>query len=153
MNNSMNITLCGSTRFGEAFRTVNAGLTLAGHLVYSVGFLGRQPGDTGKDGGMELNTQEKAILDVVHLRKIDESDAIAVLNVGGYIGESTMREVAYAVTARKKVFVLESLIKDNELIVEDLFGVLFLPNMTPLAVGERAMAIALSYRDTQPVSS
>lgn len=32
----------------------------------------------------------------MHLAKIDLSDEIYVVNVGGYIGESTRREIAYA---------------------------------------------------------
>lgn len=37
-----------------------------------------------------------AALDELHLRKIDLADEVLVINVGGYIGESTRREIAYA---------------------------------------------------------
>ena len=36
------------------------------------------------------------ILDELHLRKIDLADEVLVVNVGGYIGEGTKREIAYA---------------------------------------------------------
>jgi len=36
------------------------------------------------------------MLDELHKRKIDIADEILVLNVGGYIGESTRGEIAYA---------------------------------------------------------
>jgi len=38
----------------------------------------------------------KAKLDTLHLRKIDMADEVLILNVGGYIGESTRRELDYA---------------------------------------------------------
>lgn len=43
------------------------------------------------------------MLDKVHKRKIDNSDAIYVICPGGYIGESTRSEMDYAVAAGKKV--------------------------------------------------
>lgn len=36
------------------------------------------------------------MLDMLHLRKIDLADRVLVINPGGYIGESTSREIAYA---------------------------------------------------------
>ncbi len=35
-------------------------------------------------------------LDELHLRKIDLADEVFILNVGGYIGESTRKEIEYA---------------------------------------------------------
>ena len=49
----------------------------------------------------------KEMLDDMHLRKIDLADEIFVVNVGGYIGESTRREIAYAEKNGKKVNYLE----------------------------------------------
>lgn len=49
----------------------------------------------------------KAALDVLHLRKIDLADEVFVLNVGGYIGESTRREIAYAERTGKPVTYLD----------------------------------------------
>ena len=50
----------------------------------------------------------KEMLDDMHLRKIDMADEIFVINVGGYIGESTKREIAYAEKTGKKVNYLEN---------------------------------------------
>lgn len=50
------------------------------------------------------------MLDDMHLRKIDLADEIFVINVGGYIGESTRREIAYAEQTGKKVNYLENTI-------------------------------------------
>ena len=49
----------------------------------------------------------KEMLDDMHKRKIDMADEIYVINVGGYIGESTRREIAYAEKTGKKVNYLE----------------------------------------------
>ena len=47
------------------------------------------------------------MLDDMHKRKIDMSDEIFVINVGGYIGESTKSEIEYAKKHNKKVNYLE----------------------------------------------
>ena len=38
----------------------------------------------------------KDVLDELHLRKIDLADRVLVVDVGGYIGESTRAEIDYA---------------------------------------------------------
>ena len=50
---------------------------------------------------------EQEIVDQVHLRKIDLADEILVLNIGGYIGESTRKEVNYAISTGKPVIYYE----------------------------------------------
>lgn len=92
----MKITLCGSTRFREQFELWNKRLTLSGHLVYSVCGFGHS-GDT-------FSPEEKEMLDLIHLRKISESDAVAVIDTGGYIGDSTRREIAWAKLNDKRVY-------------------------------------------------
>ena len=47
--------------------------------------------------------QQKAVLDALHLRKIDLADRVLVVNPGGYVGESTRREIAYAKAAGKPI--------------------------------------------------
>lgn len=51
-----------------------------------------------------MTDAEKVTLDRVHLAKIDNSDAIVVLNVDGYIGESTALEIEHAKATGKKIF-------------------------------------------------
>jgi hypothetical protein len=96
------ITLCGSTRFMEHYNFWETHLTLAGNVVYSVAIDAHNTDE--KPTG-----DEKAILDVVHLKKISNSDAIFVLNVDGYIGESTGREIDFALKNGKGVFYLSDL--------------------------------------------
>ena len=102
------ITLCGSTRFRHEFEEANKRLTLAGNIVISVGLYGHA-GDEEVWEGMDEDTltQTKVMLDDMHKRKIDMADEIFVINVGGYIGESTRSEIAYAEAHGKPVRYLE----------------------------------------------
>jgi len=43
------------------------------------------------------------MLNELHLRKIDLADEVLILNVGGCMGESTQRELAYARQHGKRV--------------------------------------------------
>lgn len=58
-------------------------------------------------GNMDEGTLTKEMLDDMHKRKIDLADEIFVINVGGYIGESTKSEIEYAKATGKKVNYLE----------------------------------------------
>ena len=102
------ITLCGSTRFKDAFLEAQKRLTLAGNIVISVGLFGHA-GDSEVWEGMaeDTVTRTKAMLDDMHKRKIDMADEIFVINVGGYIGDSTRSEIAYAEAHGKPVRYLE----------------------------------------------
>ncbi len=108
----MKITLCGSTRYREQFEDWNRKLSKAGHIVYSVASFGHYEGD--------MSPADKDMLDLVHLRKIVESDAIFVVGIPGqddalrttgsqstpYIGESTRREIAWATLWGKPIYML-----------------------------------------------
>lgn len=96
------ITLCGSTRFKNEFEEVNKHLTMAGMVVISVGVFGHSDPTLGE----ELKVL-KPKLDAIHKQKIDMADAIFVVNVGGYIGESTWSEIEYAKKQGKKIFYWE----------------------------------------------
>jgi len=82
----MRITLCGSTRFEEQFKEWNHKLAIAGHTVYSLSLFAREANDTGKEGKHTITEAEKITLDLVHLDKILNSQAVVVINVGNYIG-------------------------------------------------------------------
>lgn len=95
------ITLCGSTRFKDAFIEAQKRLTLDGNIVISVGLFGH----SGDDEVWTKDTKE--MLDDMHKRKIDMADEIFVINVGGYIGSSTRSEIEYATVTKKTVKYLE----------------------------------------------
>ena len=98
------VCLCGSTRFREAFDRAACDETLAGRIVLTVNDF-----DTARRQpiGHHPPTEEKARLDKLHLRKIDLADEVLILNVGGYIGESTRRELQYALSLGKHIRFLE----------------------------------------------
>ncbi len=52
---------------------------------------------------------DKELLGELHRAKIDLSDAIFVVNIDGYIGESTRREIEYAKQIGKEIMYLESI--------------------------------------------
>lgn len=98
------ITLCGSTRFKDEFMQAQKSLTLDGNIVISVGLFGHAGDDEVWENMAEGTwTSTKAMLDDMHKRKIDMADEIYVINVGGYIGESTREEIEYAKQTGKKV--------------------------------------------------
>lgn len=99
------VCLCGSTRFSEAFREANLRLTLDGHIVLTIGC------DTKSDDTLLLGPEDKERLDELHKRKIDMSDEVLVLNVGGYVGESTQSEIEYARSTGVEVRYLEDPVK------------------------------------------
>ena len=95
------ITLCGSTRFKDEFLKAQKRLTLEGNIVISVGLFGHSGDD------VVWTECVKDMLDRQHLAKIDLADEIFVINVGGYIGDSTRREIAYAEFKGKTISYLE----------------------------------------------
>lgn len=94
------ITLCGSWRFSAQMERIAEELELEqGVLV-----LGITPHVLGRD----LTDAEKEKLGRLHLRRIDLADAILVVNIGGYIGESTRREMDYARLQGKEILYWET---------------------------------------------
>jgi len=115
------VCLCGSTRFKDAFDEANYQETMAGKIVLSVGFYMHATGNKhGESIGSTL--EQKVALDELHKRKIDLADEVFVLNVGGYIGESTQSELDYALAHGKFVRFLESgLTYNSEIEIDSAF--------------------------------
>lgn len=101
------VCLCGSTRFYQAFQTANFRETMDGAIVLTVGFYPHAEQEMHNEA-VGVTPDQKAQLDLLHLDKVALADEILVLNVGGYIGESTRREIAYAHTLGKRVRYLET---------------------------------------------
>jgi dienelactone hydrolase len=95
------ITLCGSSKFKDQFEIASKKLTLEGWLVFTLGLYGHL------EDNFDMSGSTKEMLDRNHLHKIDLSDAIYVINVGGYIGESTRNEINYALSTNKEIYFLE----------------------------------------------
>jgi hypothetical protein len=81
------ITLCGSMRFREEFERLDAELALAGHVVLT---------PTALEPSTEITAEQRARLGRIHLQRIAMADEVLVVNVGGYLGESTRREIEHA---------------------------------------------------------
>jgi len=73
-------------------RAANRELTFAGIIVVAPSEADESP-----------TPEQKAVLDALHLRKIDLADRVLVVNPGGYVGESTRQEIDYARAAGKPV--------------------------------------------------
>ena len=95
------ITLCGSTKFEAEFAEVNQRLTMEGCVVISLGMFSL-PELTGYDWAVD-GSALKARLATVHLQKVRMADEVYVVDPGGYVGESTRREIAYAESLGKPV--------------------------------------------------
>lgn len=90
------VCLCGSTKFKREFITANFLETMQGKIVLSVGLYSHA------DATVYTPTEaEKIALDQLHFRKIDLTDEVLVLNCGGYVGNSTSREVLHAEKGNK----------------------------------------------------
>jgi len=99
----------------EAFGDWNVILTKAGHVVYTVCTSFKGTLELGGVVAMLENDpstgdehETKRRFDLIHLDKISNSDAILVLNVDGYYGDSTRREIEWARMQRKDVYWLRN---------------------------------------------
>ena len=101
------VVLCGPTRFYDEFQDANYRLTMEGSIVLSVGFYPHASAEHGHGEGVGHDSDEKVALDELHKRKVDLADRVHVLNVDGYIGESTRSEIAYAEALGKPITYLE----------------------------------------------
>ncbi|WP_374456545.1 hypothetical protein [Nocardioides sp.] len=93
------VCICGSTRFADEMSAANRDLTFSGAIVLAPGVFRRVDGH----GEESITHEQKAALDALHLRKIDLADRVLVVNPGGYVGESTSREIAHARATGKPV--------------------------------------------------
>ncbi len=97
------VCLCGSTRFMDAFDAVGWELTLRGIIVLTVGVCKHAEDHGGEALGQDVAER----LDELHKRKIDMADRVFVLNLDGYIGDSTRAEIDYAKKTGKRITYLE----------------------------------------------
>jgi hypothetical protein len=90
------VCMCGSTRFKQTWIAENARLTGDGQIVLSVGLWGHHE-------RVYPDAETKVQLDELHKRKIDLCDWVWVLDVNGYIGESTRSEIEYAKSLGREI--------------------------------------------------
>lgn len=103
INGAKVICLCGSTRFTYEMLIKQWELTKQGNVVLSWCalpddyFQGEDKAHVGDQEGV------KEIVDTVHFRKIELSDRVHIMNIGGYIGESTRNELNHALSLGKEI--------------------------------------------------
>lgn len=100
------VCLCGSTRFWKHFQDWGLKLSLEGKIVLSLGVCAPDAVVLANPETPEGRVQKEG-LDELHKRKIDLADKVFVLNVDGYVGESTLSEMDYARKTGKPVEFLE----------------------------------------------
>lgn len=109
------ITLCGSSRFCQTMAVIAWELEKGGAVVLGLHLLpdeyckqkGYKPDEHGHIHHIGEQEGVEDIMDYLHFKKIEMSDSIFVVNVDGYVGESTAREIAYAEHLGKPVSYLE----------------------------------------------
>lgn len=101
MNKRKVVTLCGSIKFWDKIQEMNEKLALENEYVV----IGLTPRVINRD----FTEHDKELLGELHKAKIDLSDAIFVVNVDGYIGESTRGEIEYAKQNGKEIMYLENI--------------------------------------------
>ena len=96
------VCLIGSTKFKTEYREAEKFFTRTGKIVLTCGLFGHAD-------GIQLSEAEKADLDRLHLWKIELADFVHVINPGGYIGNSTRREIQFAKDRGKHITYMEVL--------------------------------------------
>jgi ACT domain-containing protein len=94
------ITVCGNLKFEQDMKYYAEKLTLEGNCVLSVIYPTKNSEEYTKD--------EISILGIGHIKRIDISDAIFVVNKNGYIGEAVRKEINYAKEHNKEILYLEN---------------------------------------------
>lgn len=100
MNHIKVVTICGSMKFKKEMMEKAFELEVKdNYAVIQCVY--------GNDNYQEQLDEEK--LSKLHFKKIEISDAIYVMNVNGYIGEATKKEIEYAKSLQKEILSLEPL--------------------------------------------
>lgn len=88
-------TICGSMKFKNEMKKVSS------ELEAKQGICVLMPVNYSKKYKDNLQNLER--ISACQMRKIELCDAVYVMNVNGYIGESTKHEIAYAKSKGKQI--------------------------------------------------
>jgi RimJ/RimL family protein N-acetyltransferase len=100
------ITICGSLKFEQEMKYYAERLELEGNCVLSIIYYTKRKEDYTND--------EISFLQMAHLKRIEMSDAIFVVNKNGYIGEAVKREISHAKKYKKEIIYLEKIEHEND---------------------------------------
>ena len=99
------ITLCGSLKFQKEMMMVAEKMELEGNCILTPVYPVLE--------NIERTEEQLIKLKEAHFKRIELSDAILVINVNNYIGNSTNLEIEYAKKLSKEIIYYTDLIKDN----------------------------------------
>jgi len=98
------ITVCGSYKFKKEMIEITEEMTLKGNCMLT-------PNELAKSNKDDYTQEEALMIDKMHKEKIRLSDAILVVNVNSYIGNSTKSEIEFAKSLNKEIIYYTDLIK------------------------------------------
>ena len=98
-NEKFVVTLCGSLMFRKKFKKIKEKLEAIGLLVYTPQFF--------EDDEQKPPMEE---LTLIHKKKIDLADVVFIVNVNGYIGKDTRKEIQYAEKHNKNIVYLNRML-------------------------------------------
>lgn len=101
-------TVCGSFKFKDDIMKVACEMEIKGNICLTPIF----PTNMDKD---DFTERELIMLGEMHKEKIKLSDAILVVNVNNYIGNSTKSEIEFAKSLNKEIIYYTDLIENNVL--------------------------------------
>ena len=90
------ITVCGSYKFKKEMTEITEKMAFNGNCMIT-------PIDLSKQEKEAYTKEQLEILGKMHKEKIRISDAILVVNVDNYIGESTRSEIDFANSLNKEI--------------------------------------------------
>ena len=99
------ITVCGSLKFYKEMMEITEKVELQGNCMLVPIY---NPAKASKD---DFTEEESLMLDKMHKERIKLADAILVVNVDGYIGSSTQKEIEFAKSLNKEIMYYTDLIK------------------------------------------
>lgn len=101
------ITVCGSYKFKKEMIEITEIMTLKGNCMLT-------PNELTSSSKDAYTKEEIQMIDQMHKEKIKISDAILVVDVGGYIGSSTKSEIEYAKSLNKEIIYYTDLVKKTK---------------------------------------
>jgi len=112
----MKITICGSSEFVEDMKKAADYLSTKGHIVFLPEPLISET-DYLKENTKEKLLEMKPVFTQNHFKKIENSDAILIINhkrkgFEGYFGSNTLMEISVAFYLGKKIFILNPIQED-----------------------------------------
>lgn len=99
------VTLCGSLKFQKEMMTVAEKMALEGYCILTpVYFVSKK---------IDITKKQLINLKEAHFKRIELSDAILIVNINNYIGDSTKLEIDYAKKLGKEIIYYTDLIENK----------------------------------------